>query len=414
MKIKNLRWLVAFALFIAALLNYVDRNVLGLLASTIQKDLGISNQQYASIINYFLIAYTIANLLSGRIVDKLGARRSLALFVVWWTIANGFTGLARSLWQFCVLRFMLGLGEAGCYTASPKAVAEWFPPTERGVAVGIYSAGGAVGATIAPVLVVLIAENFGWRWVFAVTPVVACLWLIFWLWVCRDPASHPHITDKEKTLLAANLKPTEPRESELILWGRVLREPLVWILMLARLITDPVWYFFQFWFPKYLHDGRGLEQKGLAIMWLIFGAATIGFTAGGFLSGWLVKRGVKPSASRIWIMLVSACVAPMIGVIPFLPTTMVVIGVAMIVAYASTAWLSNITALIVDIVPRRILGTAFGAIACGSALGGLFMNKAVAWFIDHGSYNRCFYVMAAVYPIALLLVWHLRRRANAN
>jgi MFS transporter, ACS family, hexuronate transporter len=196
---------------------------------------------------------------------------------------------------------------------------------------GIYSAGGAVGATIAPVLVVLIAENFGWRWVFAVTPVVACLWLAFWLWVCRDPASHPHITEKEKTLLSANLKlatnPTEPRESELILWGRVLREPLVWILMFARLITDPVWYFFQFWFPKYLHDERGLEQKGLAIMWLIFGAATIGFIAGGFFSGWLVKRGVKPSASRIWIMMVSACVAPLIGVIPFLPTTMVVISV---------------------------------------------------------------------------------------
>lgn len=182
----------------AALLNYVDRNVLGLLATTIQKDLHISNQEYAGIINYFLIAYTMANLLSGRVVDKLGVRWSLALFVAWWTIANTFTGMARSLGQICGLRFMLGLGEAGCYTASPKAVSEWFPASERGIAVGLYSSGGAVGATIAPVMVALIADKFGWRWVFAVTPFVALLWLFLWLWLYKSPAAHPQMTDRER------------------------------------------------------------------------------------------------------------------------------------------------------------------------------------------------------------------------
>ena len=417
--VPHLRWLVAFALFSAALLNYVDRNVLGLLAVSIQKDLHISNQEYASIINYFLIAYTIANLLSGRVVDKLGVRWSLALFVAWWTIANAFTGMARSLGQICGLRFMLGLGEAGCYTASPKAVSEWFPASERGVAVGLYSAGGAVGATIAPVMVALIAANYGWRWVFAVTPMVAVLWLCLWLWLYKNPAAHPNMTEAEKYFLAANLAATKTvnaqlKESELALWKRVLREPLVWQLMLARLITDPVWYFFQFWFPKYLQNVRGLDQKGVAIMWMIFAAATIGFTLGGFFSGRLVKRGIIPSAARIWIMLISACLAPLMGFVPAAPTVMSAVIIAMIVAYASTAWLSNITSLIVDIVPQRILGTAFGVIACGSALGGFFMNKAVAWFIDHRSYNECFYVMAVLYPVAFLLVWNLRKRANAN
>ena len=420
-KVPYLRWILAFALFMAAFLNYVDRNVLGLLATTIQKDLHISNQEYASIINYFLIAYTIANLLSGRVVDKLGVRASLALFVAWWTIANALTGLARSLGQICSLRFMLGLGEAGCYTASPKAVAEWFPTSERGTAVGIYSSGGAVGATVAPLMVAMIAGADGhrWRWVFAVTPVVAALWLFLWLWLYKSPAAHPNMTDKEKNFLAANLASTkaanaQPKESELALWKRVLREPLVWQLMLARLITDPAWYFFQFWFPKYLRDVRGLDQKGVAIMWMIFAAATIGFTLGGYLSGRLVKRGILPSASRIWLMLVSACIAPLMGFVPAAPTVMTAVIIAMIVAYASTAWLSNITSLVVDIVPQRILGTAFGVIACGSALGGFFMNKAVAWFIDHRSYNECFYIMALLYPVALLLVWRLRKRANAN
>ena len=414
-KIPYLRWLVAFALFTAALLNYVDRNVLGLLATTIQKDLHISNQEYAGIINYFLIAYTVGNLLSGRVVDKLGVRWSLALFLAWWTVANAFTGLAQTLWQIAALRFMLGLGEAGCYSASPKAISEWFPVSDRAAAVGIYSSGSAVGAMLAPLLVAVVASNFGWRWAFAVTPVVALFWLLLWFWLYKNPATHPNITDKEKLLLAANFKPAAPiasKESELALWSRVFREPAVWCLMLARLVTDPVWYFFQFWFPKYLRDVRGLDQKGVAIMWLIFAAALVGFILGGFFSGRLVKRGVLPAQARLWLMLVSACLGPVVILVPSAPTVTSAILIAMIVAYAATAWLSNITALVVDIVPQRILGTAFGVIACGSALGGFFMNKAVAWFIDHRSYGDFFYVLSVLYPVGLLLVWNLRKRTQ--
>ena len=419
-KVPQLRWWVAALLFMAALLNYIDRNVLGLLADRIQSDLHITTQEYASIVNYFLIAYTIANLLSGRIVDKLGVRWSLALFVAWWTVANALTGMARSLGNLCGLRFMLGLGEAGCYTASPKGVAEWFPQSERAMAVGIYSSGGAVGATIAPLMVALIAGADGhrWRWVFAVTPMLAALWMLVWLWLYKKPTAHPNMTDQERTYLAANLMPVvpvaqQPKESEWALWGRVMREPLVWMLMLARLVTDPVWYFFQFWFPKYLRNMHGMDQQGVAIMWLIFLSATVGFLLGGFLSGRLIRRGIKPPAARLWMMLVSACIAPLFGIIPAVPTVFGVIAIAMLVAYAATSWLSNITALVVDLVPQRILGTSFGLIACGSALGGFFMNKGVAWLIDHRSYNDCFYLLTLVYPLTLLMIWRLRRRQVA-
>jgi ACS family hexuronate transporter-like MFS transporter len=227
------------------------------------------------------------------------------------------------------------------------------------------------------------------------------------------------MTDKERNFLAVNLAATQaaaaaqPKESELALWKGVLREPLVWQLMLARLITDPVWYFFQFWFPKYLQNVRGLDQKGVAIMWMIFAAATVGFILGGFFSGRLVRRGSLPPAARLWIMLMSAALVPLVGFVPAIPSVMGVIGIAMVVAYAATAWLSNITSLVVDLVPQRILGTAFGVIACGSALGGFFMNKGVAWLIDHRSYDDSFYIMAVAHPVALLLVWRLRKRANA-
>jgi len=399
-------------------LNYIDRSVLGLLAPTIQKDLDISDAQYADVINFFLIAYTIAYLLSGRIVDKLGVRVSLAIFVAWWSVSNALTGLAQSVRSLSAFRFMLGLGEAGGFTASPKAVAEWFPPAERGVAIGLYSIGGAIGATIAPILVSVIAVHYGWRWVFAVSPVLAGLWLIFWLWLYRRPQEHPRITEQEKNYLAATIAPVvqtaeEKNESEWSRWAAIFREPFVWQLMLARMLTDPVWYFYQFWMPKYLHTVRGVDQKGLSIMWIVFLAADIGFLLSGFLAGRLIKRGSTPPASRLKIMAISACLVPLSFAVPYAPTLATVIALGMVVAYAHTAWLANLTSLVVDITPKRILGTAFGVIACGSVLGGIFMNKLVAWFIAHRSYDECFYTMAFVHPVALLLIWRLRKKPAA-
>ena len=417
MKIPHLRWLIAVALLLAAVLNYIDRNVLGLLATTIQKELHISDPQYATVLNFFMVAYTVAYLLSGRVVDRLGVRLSLALFVGWWSVANALTGCVRSMAGLCGVRFMLGLGEAGGFTASPKAVSEWFPPSERGMAVGIYSVGGAIGATVAPLLVALIAVHYGWRWVFAVSPVLAGLWLILWLWLYRSPAEHPHITDAERAYLAANIDPppaaNTAQEPELTLWTRVFRQPLVWQLMLARMLTDPVWYFYQFWMPKYLQSARGLDQQGVSIMWMIFLAADAGFLLGGFFSGRMIQKGVIPPASRLRVMLASACLVPLSVFVPSMQTVSGVIVIGMLVAYAHTSWLCNLTALVVDIVPKSILATAFGVIACGSVLGGIFMNQAVAWLVTHHSYNPCFYLMAAVHPVAICLIWNLRQRACA-
>ena len=455
-KIPHLRWIIAFALFLAAVLNYIDRNVFALMAPTIQKDLGIDENEYANVLNYFMIAYTVAYLLSGRVVDKLGVRLSFALFVGWWSMSNALTGLAHSLGQIKCFRFMLGLGEAGGFTASPKAVSEWFPASERGIAVGIYSVGGAVGATLAPLMVAYIpefmqsvsrslagvspglsawiADVHGWRWVFAVSPLLAGMWLILWLWLYRKPAEHPRITTKELDFLEATMeKPVaaadEEKIPELQLWKRVLSEPFVWRLMVARMLTDPVWYFYQFWMPKYLHSVHKLTQKELAIMWLVFLAADIGFLLSGFLSGRMIKKGRKPASSRLIIMLSSACLVPLSFFVPAMQSVTGVIVIGMFVAYAHTAWLGNLTSLVVDITPKRILGTAFGVIACGSTLGGMFMNKTVAafvsdkpmnlpsfleWINSHRSYDSLFYIMAFLHPIAILLIWSLRKREAAG
>ena len=447
---------MASALFLAAVLNYIDRNVLSLMAPTIQKDLGISDDEYANVLNYFMIAYTIAYLLSGRVVDKLGVKLSFALFIGWWSLSNALTGLANSIGQIKFFRFMLGLGQAGGFTASPKAVSEWFPASERGIAVGIYSVGAAVGATLAPLMVAHIPEVMrgladvlggispaagaavagvqGWRWVFAVSPLLAGAWLVLWLWLYRKPAGHPRISDKELAYLEANMErpapaeENEPKQAEWQLWKRVFCEPFVWRLMIARMLTDPVWYFYQFWMPKYLHSVHKLDQKGLAIMWLVFMAANVGFLLSGFLSGRMIRKGRKPASARLVIMLSSACLVPCSFFVPAMQTVPGVIAIGMLVAYAHTAWLGNVTSLVVDITPKKILGTAFGVIACGSTLGGMFMNKIVAafvggepmslpsfleWLNAHRSYDTLFYIMAFLHPLAILLVWGLRKREAA-
>ncbi|WP_298288873.1 MFS transporter [Novosphingobium sp.] len=421
-KIPHLRWVIAFLLFAAAVLNYVDRSLLGLLAPSIQADLKISDSDYASIVNYFLIAYTIAYLLSGFVVDRLGVRLSFALFVTWWSISNALTGFAQSFRHLAIFRFMLGLGEAGGFTASPKATAEWFPPAERGIAVGIYSLGGAVGATLAPLLVSMIATTHGWRWVFAATPVLAGMWLIAWLAIYRSPSQHPRITEKELEHItkgqqaAAAATPAEPAADAASLgaWAAVKKIaglPFVWKLMIARMLTDPVWYFYQFWMPKYLHSEHKVDQAGLSIMWLIFLAADIGFLASGFMSGRLIKKGTPPPKARLWVMLISACLVPVSFFVPAMHSVGMVIALGMLVAYAHTAWLGNLTSLVMDVAPKRILGGAFGVIACGSTLGGMFMNKGVVWFIDNLTFNHCFYVMAFAHPIALLIIWRVHKSA---
>src|SRR5688572_7940255 len=252
MKVPHFRWWIAVLLLLASILNYIDRQALSILAPTIQADLALNDAQYGRVVSVFLVAYTIAYLVSGRIVDALGPRASLALFVGWWSVANMLTGFAKSAFSLGAFRFLLGLGEAGGYTASPKVVSLWFAAKDRGIAVGLYSVGGAVGATIAPVLILLLAERYGWRGAFIATGALGLVFVVLWLAFYRVPQDHPWLTDAERALIlagdsAAASELAAPALTEAARWKLILTTPAVWALMFARLLTDPVWYFFQFW-----------------------------------------------------------------------------------------------------------------------------------------------------------------------
>lgn len=448
MKINGMRWWIVVLVFLAAVLNYVDRQVLSVLAPTIQADLGLDNRDYANILNIFLVAYTLAYLVSGKLVDKMGTRNSTLLFVVWWSLSNLATAWAQGMRSMSALRFSLGLGEAGIWPAASKIVSEWFPSRERALAIGFYTMGATIGATVAPYIVIPLAaydyaENLpwvnslfghgtGWRMAFLITGALGVLWVIPWLLLYRKPSESRFITPAERDYIQDGAPPPNPATDEKAWsWGKVLTFKPLWLLLVGRLLTDPVWYFYQFWFAKYLNTDRGVAQSDLTITWIVYAAAGVGSLAGGWLSGVLIKRGATPIRARLWVMLGCACItplSPLIASVSGLPPTMVLTS---IVVFASLSWLINISALIVDVAPKHSLGTIFSVVAAGSTLGGIIMNMIVAVMVSGPStkaagfldaafqkllgpllemvsgqgYGPWFLAMAALHPLALALLW---------
>jgi MFS transporter, ACS family, hexuronate transporter len=449
MKIKGMRWWIVVLLFLAAVLNYIDRQTLSALAPTIQKDLEMDDQQYANVINIFLIAYTIAYLISGRIADKIGTRASLLLFVAWWSVANMFTAAARGVTSLGVYRFALGLGEAGIWPAASKAVSEWFPAKERALAIGIYTMGATIGATMAPYIVIPLAtqtytetmpaiahwlgNGTGWRLAFIVTGLAGLVWLVPWMIVYRRPEKSKLITTAELQMLqtASSTEDASGNEkSNAWSWKQVLLFRGTWLLLFGRLITDPVWYFYQFWFPKYLSADRNLTQEQLKITWIIYAAAGVGSLLGGWLSGRLVKKGATPVASRMWVMLGCALLMPLSPFIASATGLNHSLMLTVCTVLASLAWLINISSLVVDVVPKHSLGTVFSVVAAGSTLGGIVMNMIVAsmvtgpstktaGFLDRGfhaildpllnlvqgnGFGQWFLIMAFLHPVGWLIL----------
>jgi len=387
----RLRWALLALLFVSTVINYLDRQALSILATTIQVDLSITDAAYAHIVQAFLFAYTVAYLLAGRITDWLGSRMALALFVAWWSVANLFTGLARSAFELGAARFALGLGEPGNYTVGSKVVSERFPAGERGLAFGIYTAGAMVGATLAPPLIGGVAMIYGWRSAFVVTGVAGLLWLGAWLWI------HPR---EERTVTV----PGAAQEG--VLWGTLLRDRTLWLLVLSRAIADPVWYFYLFWFPKYLNDVRGMKLAAVAsVAWVVYLAADIGSVGGGAISSWLVKRGVEPTRSRLIAMGGAAVVAPVGMISAFHPALPLLFAIGSAVAFAHLVYQINISTLVVDLYPGRNIATVFGIIGAGSALGGMLSAQVVGSLVSSGNFDRSFVLMAFLPPLAFGVAW---------
>jgi MFS transporter, ACS family, hexuronate transporter len=398
---------MAGMLCLSSELNYLDRQTLSVLASTIQKDLGFSTVEYSQITAAFLFSYTLMYAVSGRLMDYLGTRRGLLVFVSGWSLANMAHALARTAKELAGFRILLGATEAAVIPAGVKAASEWFPVRERAMAIGIFNAGTAAGSAIAAPLVSFIALLYGWRAAFVLTGAIGFVWVAVWAVVYRLPAVHPRLSDAERQLILEGAGDETPRAAVPVL--RLLRMPEVWACILARVCTDPISYFLNFWIPKYLQEERGftLAQIGKYV-WIPFVALAVGNLASGYIPRVLIARGVSLDRARKGTMLVVSCAMP---VLCLLVTRVEGAGLAVAVVaalmFGHAAW-GNII-LPAELFPKHVIGTVTGL---GGSLGGLtgaLSQLAIGHVVAAFSYAPVFAVCSVMYLIAFTAVARLAR-----
>jgi MFS transporter, ACS family, hexuronate transporter len=395
-QMKRIRWWILLLLFCATVINYVDRQSLSLLAATIQRVFGMDNVGYGNVVTGFLFSYTAAFVMAGPICDKLGVRKSMVVFICWWSLAELIPPLTRSLFMLGTSRFLLGFGEAGVWVVAPKAVGELFAADKRALAIGLYSAGATIGAVVAPPFVALLTLRYGWQSVFLVTGVAGLVWIIPWLLFYRDMGVPEISSDRGDTRKSGNFR-------------TLLADRNLWLLMSVRMITDPLWYFFLFWYPKYLSDVRQLPLARLGhIVWIVYLAADLGSVLGGWASGRLIRHRIEPLRARQIVMTSAAVLIPLTPLAALAGSLKGTIIFASVVTFAHMAWMITMGAAVVDLFQQDQIATAFGIIAAGSGLGGLVSTELIAHSLAQSGYLLTFCAMGMLHPIALVAVYLLR------
>jgi len=396
------RWVICALLFFATTINYVDRQVVGVLAPTLGKEIGWDEKQYASIVISFQAAYAIGLLLSGPIIDKLGTRIGYGLSLVVWSLAGMMHGQMRSVFGFAIARFALGFGEAGNFPAAVKTVAEWFPRKERALSMGILNAGTNVGAVIAPLAVPWITIHWGWPWAFYLTGALGLLWLVFWLPMYHSPQTHPKLTKEEREYILSD----PPEQATKIPWLQLLPHRQTWAFVVGKFLPDAVWWFYLYWTAKFLDMNFGISLAKLSLpLVVIYLVADVGSIGGGWMSSHMIKRGWSVNAARKLTMLLCAiCVLP-VTFAPMTKNLWVAVALISIAAAAHQGWSANIFTLVSDMFPRRAVGSVVGIGGFAGAVGGILLSRVIGDVLQlTGSYVPIFIIAAAVYLSALLII----------
>ncbi|MBL8203447.1 MAG: MFS transporter [Blastocatellia bacterium] len=405
-KIKHLRWWICGLLFFATVVNYIDRQVLGTLAPELQTKIGWSESEYSNIVISFQLAYALMFLVWGGVLDKIGVKLGFAIALVMWSFAGMGHALAASAFGFGVARFMLGIGEAANFPASVKTVAEWFPKKERALATGIFNAGTNVGAIIAPATALILSEHFGWQSAFIFTGAVGFLWLIFWWYLYQRPEEHPRLAPEELTYIRdGEVETVTPK----IPWLSLLSYRQTWAFAVGKMMTDPVWWFYLFWLPKFLNKNFGIKGTALIpYLTVVYLIADVGSVGGGYLSSALIKRGWTVNWARKVALFSFAVVMPLVTIAHF--TTSVWLAVIMIgiAAGAHQGWSANLFTLTADLFPRKAVGSVVGIGSCAGALGGILLPLYAGKVLDQNpSYYLPMFIVAGVTYVLAWVAIHL-------
>jgi MFS transporter, ACS family, hexuronate transporter len=421
------RWMICAMLFIATTINYIDRQIIGLLKPDLQRLFTWSERDYAAIVFTFQLAYAIGLLLSGRVMDKLGTKKGFTLAILLWSVAAvghafadlmpgltfptlniddktgvSFVSLTGAAAGFALARFFLGLGEAGNFPASIKTVAEWFPRKERALATGIFNSGTNIGALLTPLLAPVLVAYWGWKGAFIVTGLLGFFWMIWWWVSYTTPDKHRKVTPDELALIHSD----PPEATTPVPWGSIVGYRQTWAFALGKFLTDPVWWLYLFWIPDFFNRLYGLNVKQLgAPLVTIYLITDVGSIGGGWLSSHFIKRGWSVNAARKVAMLICA-----IAVVPivFAPRVDNLWGAVLLVSLAASAhqgWSANLFTLVSDMFPRRAVGSVVGFGGMAGAIGGMVLSLIVGEILQRtGSYVGVFLIAGSMYLIGLAII----------
>ncbi|QCR24311.1 MFS transporter [Pontibacter sp. SGAir0037] len=419
-KIGSYRWTICALLFFATTINYLDRQIIGLLKPALEQQFNWTESDYGSIVMAFTASYALGMVIFGRIIDKIGSKLGYSISIIVWSVAAMAHAAARSTFGFGVARAALGLGEAGNFPAAIKTVAEWFPKKERALATGVFNSGANVGAVVAPIMVPAILGAYGWEEAFIITGAIGFIWLVFWLIFYEIPAKQKRLgkveyeyihSDNEDAAVEENPKPMR--------WGRLLVVRQTWTFILGKFMTDPIWYFFLFWLPSYFSTTFNLDlSKPSMPLVIVYTATTVGSIGGGFLSSYFIRRGWPVFRARKTTMFIIALLVMPIMAARYATDIWVAVGLISLAAAAHQAWSANIFTTVSDMFPKRAVSSVVGIGGMAGSLGGALFPLFIGWLLDYykgmgniiAGYNIIFTICGCAYVAAWLVMHFLSPR----
>jgi len=413
----RVRWWIVWTLFFSTVTNYISRQTFSLVVPMISAQYHLTNTDLGKIFAAFQVSYAVTWLLGGIFLDAVGTRVGLAVAVVFWSVVNILTGFASTVFGFASFRFLLGIGEGFNWPGASKTVAEWFPSQERSLAVAIFDSGSSVGGAVAALSIPLIAIRFGWRSAFVFSGLIGFVWLAMWLRVYHLPDRHPRVTPEEISYIRAGQDlPSASPERGPRRWLKLARDRNVWGIVLGRALTDPIWWFYIAWLPKYLSDARGFSLERIALFaWMPFIAADVGNFTGGLISGYCIRRGVSVVRARTWVCVFSCL--PILAGIPAAGVHSAYAALALICValWGYASWSTMGLTLPSDLFPQDVVATVTGLSGLEAGLVGAVFTMAVGMLVDRFSYAPAFLVAGLLPLFATACVLFLvRAPGNAS
>jgi ACS family hexuronate transporter-like MFS transporter len=411
-KFSNYRWTVCALIFFATTVNYLDRQIIGILKPLLDSDLGIGEKDYAHIIIAFQLLYAVGMFFAGRLIDKFGTKIGYGVSVVLWSIAAMGHALAKGVWGFGIWRGLLGISEAGNFPAANKAIAEWFPKKERALAFGIMNSGTNVGAILAPLAIPAMLVAWGWQAAFIITGSIGFIWVILWFIFYELPEKHKKISAGELEYI--NIDVDEQNETkEKVPWLKLFKYRQTWLFFIGKGLTDPIWWFYLFWIPGWLSTVRG---AGLSIssfelpLAFIYTMTTIGSIGGGWISGFMINKGISPFKARKLTMLIFALlVVPIIFAQSKGVSTWGAVCLIALAASSHQAWSANLFTTVSDAFPKKAVSSITGIGGMAGAIGGAFISYIAGGILQHfkdlGHIETGYVVMFSIAGSAYLVAW---------